>query len=293
MDDTTPSVRAVRTPDTIRPDSGISLEITDTIAVIRLDRPPANALDAEAYDALTAAAEAADGEVRARAVVVYGGDRVFAAGGDIATLADATPAQAEALARRAHRAFDAVARIRKPVVAAVTGHALGGGLELALCTDFRVCGTRVALGMPEIRLGVIPGGGGTRRLPQMIGLARARELIYSGRTVRSAEAKSIGLVDTVVPDAEVYHRSLEIAARYTAASASALAAAKQALDHEGSSTDEAQAEAEIRLFAALFGSDEQRDAMHRFLTSDAPAARTQPRRQSAVLPEHGAAGPGA
>ena len=123
-----------------------------------------------------------------------------------------------------------MARIPKPVVAAVTGYALGGGCELALCADFRVCGDNAKLGQPEILLGVIPGAGGTQRLPRLIGPARAKDLIFTGRFVDAEEALRIGLVDQVVPPDEVYAAAREMAARFAAARRYALRAAKEAID---------------------------------------------------------------
>ena len=123
-----------------------------------------------------------------------------------------------------------MARIGKPVVAAITGYALGGGLELALCADFRVAGEGAKVGQPEILLGLIPGAGGTQRLPRLIGPARAKDIVFTGRFVGAAEALAIGLVDKVVPDAEVYQAARDLVARYAGGPAVALRAAKQAID---------------------------------------------------------------
>src|SRR5262249_60973744 len=118
--------------------------------------------------------------------------------------------------RRLQSAFTAVARMGKPVAAAVTGYALGGGLELALCADFRVAGEGARLGQPEILLGIIPGAGGTQRLPRLVGPARAKDIVFTGRFVGAAEAHQIGLVDKVVPDAEGYRAARDLGARYAA-----------------------------------------------------------------------------
>src|SRR5262249_35499768 len=132
--------------------------------------------------------------------------------------------------RHLQDALTAVARIGKPVIAAITGYALGGGLELALCADFRVLGERARVGQPEIQLGLIPGAGGTQRLPRLIGPARAKDLVYTGRFVGAEEAQAIGLVDRVVPDAEVHAAATEMAQQFVAGPAMALRAAKQAID---------------------------------------------------------------
>jgi enoyl-CoA hydratase/carnithine racemase len=158
-----------------------------------------------------------------------------------------------------------IAAIGKPVVAAITGYALGGGLELALSADFRVAGERARVGQPEIMLGVIPGAGGTQRLPRLIGPANAKEIIFTGRMVTAAEAHAIGLVDLVVPDDSVYQAARDMVKRYAAGPALALRAAKQAIDH-GLDVDLATGlEIERVQFAALFGTEDQRAGMRSFL----------------------------
>jgi enoyl-CoA hydratase/carnithine racemase len=158
-----------------------------------------------------------------------------------------------------------LAGLGKPVVAAITGYALGGGLEVALAADFRVAGESARLGQPEILLGVIPGAGGTQRLPRLIGPARAKDLVFSGRMVGAAEALEIGLVDQVVPDSDVYQAAVDMVKRYAAGPALALRAAKQAID-AGLGVDLATGlELERVQFAALFGTEDQRAGMRSFL----------------------------
>jgi enoyl-CoA hydratase/carnithine racemase len=161
-------------------------------------------------------------------------------------------------------AFTAVARIPKPVVAAVTGYALGGGCELALCADFRVCGDNAKLGQPEILLGVIPGAGGTQRLPRLIGPARAKELIFTGRFVGAEEALRIGLVDQVVPADDVYATAREMAARFVGGPALALRAAKEAVDRGLESDLETGLQLERLQFAGLFATEDRRIGMESF-----------------------------
>ena len=166
----------------------VRVESADGIATIRLDRPKMNALSAQVQDEIAAAAAQVSADDAVRAVIIYGGERVFAAGADIKEMsAMGYPAMAVRSAAL-QASFTAVADIPKPVVAAVTGYALGGGLELALCADFRVLGESAKVGQPEILLGIIPGAGGTQRLPRLIGPARAKDLIFSGRPVGAAEA---------------------------------------------------------------------------------------------------------
>jgi enoyl-CoA hydratase len=242
----------------------VTLETTDGIGTIRLNRPKVNALNDQVTEELAAAARAAAAD-EVRAVVIYGGERVFAGGADIKDMAEAGYAEMTARAARLHEAMNLLAGLGKPVVAAITGYALGGGLEGALAADFRVAGESARLGQPEILLGVIPGAGGTQRLPRLIGPARAKDLVFSGRMVGAAEALEIGLVDQVVPDSDVYQAAVDMVKRYAAGPALALRAAKQAID-AGLGVDLATGlELERVQFAALFGTEDQRAGMRSFL----------------------------
>lgn len=235
------------------------------VATIRLDRPPMNALNAQVQDELAQAAAEVSDDPGIRAVVCYGGEKVFAAGADIKEMAEAGYADMVSRTRRLQAAFTAVAKIPKPVVAAVTGYALGGGLELALCADFRICAEDAKVGQPEILLGVIPGAGGTQRLPRLVGPARAKDIVFTGRFVGAEEALHIGLVDRVVPAAEVYQAATEWAGRFASGPAHALRAAKQAID-EGLETDlDRGLEIERLHFSALFATEDQRIGMRSFI----------------------------
>ena len=208
----------------------VYLEVADGIGTIRLNRPKVNALNDQVTAELAEAARGAAASEDVRAVIVYGGEKVFAGGADIEVMAETGYAEMALRSGRLQEAMGLVAAIGKPVVAAITGYALGGGLELALAADFRVAGERARLGQPEILLGVIPGAGGTQRLPRLVGPARAKDIVFSGRMVDSAEALRIGLVDQVVPDAEVYQAAVGMVQRYVNGPALALRAAKQAID---------------------------------------------------------------
>jgi enoyl-CoA hydratase/carnithine racemase len=243
----------------------VYLEVADGIGTIRLNRPKVNALNDQVTEELAQAARGAAASEDVRAVVVYGGEKVFAGGADIAVMAEAGYAEMALRSARLQEAVGLVAAIGKPVVAAITGYALGGGLELALAADFRVAGEGARLGQPEILLGVIPGAGGTQRLPRLVGPARAKDIVFSGRMVGAAEALQIGLVDQVVPDAEVYRAAADMVKRYTGGPALALRAAKQAID-AGLGVDLATGlEIERVQFAALFGTEDQRAGMRSFL----------------------------
>ena len=243
----------------------VRVEIDEAIATIRLERPPMNALNAQVQSEIAMAAAEVSGDSRVRAVVVYGGDKVFAAGADIKEMAEANYTAISADSRRLQDSFTAVARIGKPVVAAITGYALGGGLELALCADFRVAGEGAKLGQPEILLGLIPGAGGTQRLPRLIGPARAKDIVFTGRFVGAAEALAIGLVDKVVPDSDVYQAAVGLVARYASGPAVALRSAKQAID-EGLDADlDTGLEIERLQFAGLFATEDARTGMRSFV----------------------------
>ena len=243
----------------------VNLETAGGIGTIRLNRPPVNALNDQLTGELAVAAREAASSDEVRAVIIYGGEKVFAGGADIKVMAEAGYAEMALRSGRLQEAMALVAGLPKPVVAAITGYALGGGLELALAADFRVAGERARLGQPEILLGVIPGAGGTQRLPRLVGPSRAKDLVFSGRMVGAAEALQIGLVDQVVPDAEVYQAALDLVKRYASGPALALRAAKQAID-VGLGVDLATGlEMERVQFAALFGTEDQKAGMRSFL----------------------------
>jgi enoyl-CoA hydratase/carnithine racemase len=243
----------------------VRVEIEQAIATIRLDRPPMNALNAQVTLELAQAAAQVSGDDEIRAVVIYGGEKVFAAGADIKEMAQASYADISVTSKRLQDSLTAIAKIGKPVVAAITGYALGGGLELALCADFRVLGESAKVGQPEILLGVIPGAGGTQRLPRLIGPARAKDLVFTGRFADAAEALAIGLADLVVPDAEVLQAAVGLVARYAAGPAIALRAAKQAID-DGLDVDlDSGLEIERLHFSGLFATEDQRTGMRSFV----------------------------
>ena len=235
------------------------------VATIRLDRPKMNAINARLRAELLEAALEAREDTDVRAVVVYGGERIFAAGADIAEMSSLTYADMLAWGGLLQEALRVVAKLPKPVVAAVTGYALGGGFELALACDFRVLGERAKVGVPEIQLGVIPGAGGTQRLPRLVGPAKAKELVFTGRHVAADEALALGIADRVVPDAEVYDAALALAAQLARGPAVALRAAKQAID-DGLELDlDTALRLETTLFAGLFATDDQKTGMRSFL----------------------------
>ncbi|MGI5340155.1 enoyl-CoA hydratase/isomerase family protein [Streptomyces sp. CA-181903] len=243
----------------------VHLEVAEGVGTVRLDRPPMNALDIATQDRLRELAEELTHRADVRAVVLWGGEKVFAAGADIKEMRDMDHPAMIARSRSLQDAFTAVARIPKPVVAAVTGYALGGGCELALCADFRIAADNAKLGQPEILLGLIPGAGGTQRLPRLIGPSKAKDLIFTGRQVKADEALAIGLVDRVVPAAEVYEQAHAWAARLAAGPAIALRAAKESVD-TGLETDiDTGLAIERNWFAGLFATEDREIGMRSFV----------------------------
>ncbi|RKR90599.1 enoyl-CoA hydratase/carnithine racemase [Micromonospora pisi] len=248
----------------------VRLEISDGIGTIRLERPPMNALNTQVQEELRAAATAATTDSDVRAVIVYGGEKVFAAGADIKEMADMSYVDMAARAVELSAALGALARIPKPVVAAITGYALGGGCELALACDWRVAAEDAKLGQPEIKLGIIPGAGGTQRLARLVGPARAKDLIMSGRMVDAQEALRIGLVDRVVPADQVYAEAVAMVRPYLAGPAQALRAAKLAVDGGLEMDLNSGLAWESQLFAALFATDDRREGMAAFVAKRKP-----------------------
>ncbi|MFD7794045.1 enoyl-CoA hydratase/isomerase family protein [Streptomyces sp. NPDC059759] len=243
----------------------VHLEVAEGVGTIHLDRPPMNALDVATQDRLKELAEEAATRTDVRAVVLYGGEKVFAAGADIKEMQAMDHAAMVVRSRALQDSFTAVARIPKPVVAAVTGYALGGGCELALCADYRIAGENAKLGQPEILLGLIPGAGGTQRLSRLIGPSRAKDLIFTGRMVKADEALTLGLVDRVVPAAEVYTAAHAWAARLAQGPAIALRAAKESVD-AGLETDlETGLAIERNWFAGLFATEDRERGMRSFV----------------------------
>jgi enoyl-CoA hydratase/carnithine racemase len=243
----------------------VRLEVEGGIGTIRLDRPKMNALNAAVQEEIRAAAAEAAARSDVSAVIVYGGERVFAAGADIKEMQTMSYVDMVERSVALQSSFTAVAAIGKPTVAAITGYALGGGCELALCCDFRVAAQDARLGQPEILLGVIPGAGGTQRLARLIGPAKAKDLIFSGRFVEAAEALAIGLVDEVVPAEQVYAAARGRVERYVGGPAMALRAAKEAVDR-GLSVDLGSGlEIERTLFAALFATRDREIGMASFV----------------------------
>ncbi|MFV0463050.1 MAG: enoyl-CoA hydratase/isomerase family protein [Nostocoides sp.] len=245
-------------------DPVVHVTMDDGVTTLTLDNPPVNALNS----ALIASLQEATARVRAdntvRAVVIAGSP-MFAAGGDVKEMVEWDYAAAVWGSRALGDACDALAALPIPVVAAISGLALGGGLEVALAADLRVCTDNARLGFPEVQLGLIPGAGGTQRLPRVVGDSRAKDLILTGRTLKAPEALSIGLVDRVVAADELAQAVQEIVEPFRKGPALAIRAAKAAIDQGGQVPLPSGLQIERGLFDGLFATEDRRIGMTTFL----------------------------
>ncbi|MBP7583857.1 MAG: enoyl-CoA hydratase/isomerase family protein [Spirochaetes bacterium] len=249
----------------------LTLHVYNGIATITLDRPKVlNALNWDLVTEIESAARELHGDERVRAVVIAGSGGNFAAGADIGPMAEREPVEAKMYTFNS--AFNALEDLPVPVIAAVSGYALGGGLELALACDFRICSSDAKLGMPEIKLAIFPGAGGTQRLPKLIGLSRAKMMIFLGETVNAATALEWGLCDKVV-EGDPVPEAMALAGKLAERAPVALCAAKRAVNHgfyrglrEGIYFEEDS-------WAALFSTEDQKEGMRAFMEKRKPVFR--------------------
>ncbi|WP_372729176.1 enoyl-CoA hydratase/isomerase family protein [Nocardioides sp.] len=251
----------------------VRLDVADGVGTIRLDRPKMNAISFAVQDELVAAAREVTERDDVKAVVLYGGERVFAAGNDVKEMADLSHIDMVKRSGPLQAAVTAIARIPKPVVAAITGYALGGGCELALAADLRFAADNATLGQPEVLLGIIPGAGGTQRLARLVGPSKAKDLILTGRFVQADEALRIGLVDRLYPAESVYEEAVAWASQFAGAASYAVRAAKECIDR-GIETDlETGLEIERQQFASLFATRDRTIGMQSFVENGPGKAR--------------------
>jgi enoyl-CoA hydratase/carnithine racemase len=246
----------------------VRLEVRDRVGTIRLDRPPANAINGQVSRELLAALLEAGSRDDVAAIVVWGGPKIFAAGADIKEMAGFGPEEIRPVVSALGDALIVLEELPKVIIAAIEGYALGGGCELALACDMRIASPQSQLGQSEIKLGVIPGAGGTQRLPRIVGRSRARQLIFSGRMVPAEEALAIGLVDRLEPDP--YFAAFEEAARLASGPTRALAAAKEALNAADLGDLRTGLGVERDVFVGLFDTRDQEEGMRAFLEKRDP-----------------------
>jgi enoyl-CoA hydratase/carnithine racemase len=247
-----------------RDDPPVRIETDGAVTIVRLCRPPLNPLDTSMRDALIAAIRAVADDPDVRACVVHGGSENFAAGADIKALAAMGYEEIVAWNARLHHAFTALSRLPIPVVAAINGYALGGGLELALAADIRIGSSSCKVGLPEVTLGIIPGSGGTQRLSQIVGRSTAKLLMMTGRHVGAHEAWRLGILDEVVEPADTLHRAQDLAETLAAAPQHAVRAIKECVDAAVPLNDTALA-LERSALAGMFATGDRDAAMTRFL----------------------------
>jgi enoyl-CoA hydratase len=243
----------------------VRLEIDNGVGTIRLDRPKMNALNKQVQEEIRECAREASANDEVKAVIVYGGEKVFAAGADIKEMEAMTYQDMAVRAHELQACFTAVAEIPKPTVAAITGYALGGGMELAMCCDIRIAGDNAKVGQPEVLLGIIPGGGGTQRLARLVGPAKAKDINFTGRFVDAEEALRIGMVDKIVAPEEVYAAAQEWAGQFRNSASLALRAIKAAVDGGLNGDLATGLKLESNLFAALFATEDQKIGMTSFV----------------------------
>jgi enoyl-CoA hydratase/carnithine racemase len=245
----------------------VKLEVADGIGTIRLDRPPMNALNRQLQSELREIAVEAAGRADVKSVIIYGGPKVFAAGADVKEFAKMGHTDIADYAPELSRTLSIVAELPKPTVAAITGYALGGGYELALCCDRRIAGDNAKLGQPEILLGIIPGAGATQRLARLIGPSKTKDIVYTGRFVEAEEALKIGMVDEVVAPDDVYTAARKWAGQFGGAATRALAAAKAAIDGGLDGDLNAGLRLETALFTGLFSTEDRTAGMESFIAN--------------------------
>jgi enoyl-CoA hydratase/carnithine racemase len=250
----------------------VTAEVKDRVGWITLDRPPANSYDAAFLEELDrCVGEVAEAEV-AVAVIRSASDKFFSAGADVKAFLERSPEDNMVMCRRAHQVLGRFADEAPLFVAAIAGHALGGGYEIALACDIRIAAEgRYRIGLPEVTLGLLPGTGGTQRLPRLIGRGRALELMTTGRTVSPAEAERIGMVDRLVPAAEFDQAVAELAAGLAAGAPLAIAAINRVVNDGLERSLEDALERELQELAALFASEDAREGMTAFTEKRPPS----------------------
>ena len=251
----------------------VTIHRREAVAVVRIDRPKVNALNTQVVAELDEVCAEIEGDRSVRAAVVYGGERTFSAGADLKEMAGGSPDDVRRRVGALQKVCDRIAALPVPTIAAINGYALGGGCEIALACDFRFASATTRIGQPEIVVGLIPGAGGTQRLPLLIGPARAKWMIFTGDHVRADQALEWGLVDEVV-EGDVLARALEQAARFAAGPTLSLRAAKRAIAQAGRPGGY---EVELDEFVGLFSTHDTRHGLESFQKEGPGRARFEGR----------------
>ena len=251
----------------------VHLDVDEGVGIVRLDRPPANAISLQLSKELLSALEEAGSREDVGALVLWGGPKLFAAGADIKEMVDQSPDEIRAQVTKLGDACDLLEAMPKVSIAAITGFALGGGFELSLACDLRYAADDAKVGQPEVRLGVIPGAGGTQRMTWLAGVGVSRDLAYTGRQVDAEEAKALKLVERVLLADQVFESAVQDARAFARGPRRALAAAKEAIQAGVRSPGPAGIAREKELFSALFGTHDQREGMRAFIEKRSPEFR--------------------
>ena len=251
--------------------SFVNVDLQGAVAVLTIDRPKAlNALNPEVLADLKAAFEGLD-QNTVRCVVLTGaGDKSFVAGADIGSMSTMTRAEGEAFGKLGNDIFLMIESFPLPVIAAVNGFALGGGCELAMSCDIRICSDNAMFGQPEVGLGITPGFGGTQRLPRLVGMGMAKQLLYTARNIDAAEALRIGLVNAVVPQAELMDTAVKMANNMAKNAPIAVRACKKAVNEGMQVSIDKAVEIEEKLFGGCFETHDQVEGMACFLSREKP-----------------------
>lgn len=241
------------------------------IGVLTLNSPKVmNALNNELVSELNQALEGITQDDEIRALIITGGDKVFAAGGDIKAMLPCGPIEAKKYVLPIHNVFNQIADLPKPTIAAICGFALGGGVEMALTCDFRIAAANAKFGFPEVNLGIFPAAGGSQRLPRLIGMTKAKELMFTGDTIDATTALSIGLVNEVVPANDIMERAMELAKKLAAKPPLTLRSLKESMHNSYDMNLNMGLLVEIEKLANLFATLDQKEGMTAFLEKRKP-----------------------
>ncbi len=253
------------------------LEIAGGIAKVKINRPRAlNSLNSATLDEIAQVAKELEENDEVRVVIITGeGNKAFVAGADIAEMAPMTAAEAMAFSRRGHNALGALEYMSKPVIAAVNGYALGGGFEIALACDFIYASDKARVGFPETTLGILPGFGGTQRTAKIVGLARAKELVMTGKVFTAQEAYDMGLVNKVVPHDQLTEAVDEVAAKLLSNGPIGVKLAKDCVNRSLYLDADSGMELEARSFGLCFATEDQKEGMGAFLEKRTPNYRAK------------------
>jgi enoyl-CoA hydratase/carnithine racemase len=249
----------------------VNYTVEDKIATVVIDRPPVNALNSKTMEELDEVLDELGKDPNVAAIVITGGGKyAFIAGADVKEMPKLTPELAEEMSAKGQAILMKMEKIGKPVIAAINGLALGGGLELAMATDIRIISDRARLGQPEINLGLFPGWGGTQRLPRIVGLAKAKEMIFTGDMISAQEAMRIGLVNKVVPDGEELKVARDIAKKITSKAPIAVAKSKNAMEEGIKVSLEEGLKKESELFGEICGTEDMKEGVAAFIEKRQP-----------------------